>query len=99
MEKTLKNLPRKRFAMYAMFGKVENVCGNCCHLKGEKGHHRKCEVYGISSSEATDWAISWQACGAFNLESITERNLYRVLPRQIVVSDKPLEGQMEMELK
>ena len=28
--------------------------------------YRKCTVYGVSSSEATDWAKRWTACGMFN---------------------------------
>ena len=90
---------RKIMAMYDMFGRVKNVCGNCCHLKGDKGEYRKCEVYGISHSAATDWALGWQACGAFNLISVRERNLYKSLPRKIEFHDEPLEGQMEMHLE
>lgn len=89
---------RKVLAMYDMFGRVKNVCGNCCHLKGDKGEYRKCEIYGVSRSAATDWAVSWQACGAFNLISATERNLYRSLPRKIEFHDEPLDGQVVIDL-
>jgi hypothetical protein len=29
---------------------------------------RKCKVYGITSSEASDWANKYEACGMFNKE-------------------------------
>ncbi len=88
---------KKIIAMHKMFGKVKNVCGNCCHLIGNKGSYRKCELYGISRSEATDWALSWQACGAFNKLNLPYVDIYKSLPKDHK-QDEPLEGQIEMEL-
>lgn len=71
-------MARKKEAMYEFFGKIDNVCANCCHLLGDTGCYRKCEVYGVSHSEATDWALSWQACGLFN-QPVPTRDLYKEL--------------------
>lgn len=58
-------------AMHAYFGR-EHVhrCGDCQNLlcgeyRGKR--YAKCLRYGCSHSQATDWAKSWKACGAFNV--------------------------------
>lgn len=60
---------RKNEAMYSLFGKADGKCRDCCHLKGGVNEYRKCRIYGVSASEATDWVLSWQACGLFNKDS------------------------------
>lgn len=89
---------KKLIAMHKMFGKVKKICGNCCHLKGDKGCYRKCELYGVSNSSATDWALSWQACGAFNLQNLPYTNIYKSLQHD-KKSDEPIKGQLEMVFK
>ena len=47
-----------------------NKCGDCCNraryeYRGKT--YRKCERYGESHSDATDWADSWMACGKYNV--------------------------------
>lgn len=84
--------------MYRLFGRCNGqICGTCFHLKEKKRDriYRKCLVYGVSNSEATDWAKSWGACGMYCRE-------YH--GREIVFSVKkgnheyvPLEGQIELE--
>lgn len=58
---------RKIDKMQLLFGTTPGEkCRDCYHLKGGVNEYRKCEVYGESSSEATDWALRWNACGLWN---------------------------------
>ena len=62
---------RKLAAMHARFGIDEShKCKDCNHLISYTANRRwyKCECYGNSSSEATDWRLKWIACGLFNQE-------------------------------
>ena len=62
-------LYRKIDAMHKRYGVVENhKCKECCNLVTHTYDKKyfKCTAYGTSSSEATDWAKKWQACGLFN---------------------------------
>ena len=56
---------RKIELMHELFGTADGTCGDCsnlvCHIWDKR--YYKCKVYGISNSEATDWALRWQACG------------------------------------
>ena len=60
---------RKIEAMRERFGPGPGTCGECSHFV--KGQYRtktlqKCEVYGMTHSEASDWAQKWEACGLKN---------------------------------
>lgn len=55
--------------MWGLFGRdCEHTCRECNHLKKyEQGRvFNKCECYGISSCESTDFPVSFFACGLFN---------------------------------
>lgn len=59
---------RKIDLMHKLFGKSRNglLCSECKHFyrKDARGTlRRKCEVYGDSNSEATDWKATYPACG------------------------------------
>ena len=87
-------------AMHDMFGYANDFCKNCCHF-GEYRYNRKyfkCKIYGVSSSEATDWRKNWQACGAFNVVTVRERDIYKYLARNKAKKDEPCEGQICMEI-
>ena len=60
---------RKIEAMHNKYGIVENKCKYCCNLCSYRANKvwYKCKVYGISNSEATDWAQRNIACGMFNI--------------------------------
>lgn len=83
--------------MHNLYGHYDDKCKNCMHLIKEHGYNKnyyKCEVYGISNSEATDWRLKYDACGLFNKET-PHRNLYKVIkPMKVQVV---LDGQMEMQ--
>ena len=60
---------RKIDLMHREFGKMYgNTCGECSNLTEHRYDKRyyKCKVYGCTSSEASDWAKKWLACGMFN---------------------------------
>lgn len=63
---------RKIELMHELFGRIEgHSCGECTNLVCGRYHDRilrKCEVYGLTHSEASDWAKRWEACGLFNRE-------------------------------
>jgi hypothetical protein len=59
--------------MYKLFGKSEHICKECKHFRKidtagvmSRRSVQKCECYGITHSESSDWAQKWQACGLFN---------------------------------
>ena len=88
--------------MYAVFGKGEGLCKDCSHrlsIYTHCKHFNKCEVYGNSASEATDWKVNQQACGAFN-KDVPNREVYKAFAhaRHVVVDNEQMPGQMEMEL-
>ena len=80
--------------LYEMKGPFR--CADCCHLICRYWNGRnyyKCEVYGDSASEATDWKKSNIACGLFN-QPTEICNVVRAVinKREEVV----LDGQIEM---
>ena len=67
--------PRKIDLMHRQFGKYSSkglhICGECSNFIRYRYHdklYRKCTVYGVTSSEASDWARKYEACGMFNQE-------------------------------
>ena len=101
---------RKIDAMHDLFGIMEGKrCGFCPHLRRiirDRAYY-KCECYGISSSQATDWAKSWMACGLadgkdnYLMQQIQSRggdviNMLKHEPRAILQRDE-CEGQIRME--
>ena len=61
---------RKLALMHQQFGRCEgHICGECSNLISGRYRGRilrKCRVYGLTHSEASDWAKRWAACGIFN---------------------------------
>ena len=95
---------RKISVMHKLYGiDWENTCKGCSHLIGGKYHDRqyyKCEVYGMTHSEATDWRRSWQACCLRNAPIDMEHfvPVIEYKKRAPKSPEPPLEGQMRMEV-
>lgn len=95
---------RKIALMYKFFGKrYGHTCGECRNLVKGRYHDRiltKCEVYGLTHSEASDWAGRWQACGMFNLTWDKQPVIREVVPerKQKEADNTPLEGQISLEV-
>lgn len=88
---------RKIDLMYAKFGKGQGTCKECSnYISGlyKDRSYRKCEVYGVTRSEASDWKASYQACGMKN-SLWTGRNIIEcVTPEKSVLVQ--LAGQTEL---
>jgi len=94
-------MTRKIDSMHEMFGvRADRRCEDCDNLlQGDYHgrHYRKCTVYGVSHSEASDWRKSYIACGRYNKEWTGHRTVMdlRTLGKDAPV--EPCEGQMSME--
>lgn len=95
---------RKIALMYRLFGVCEgHTCRECSNLVKGRYHDRiltKCKVYGLTRSEASDWAGRWLACGAFNQEINRGPVIRDVVPdrRKNETDNSPMDGQMMMEV-
>ena len=96
---------RKIQAMHNEYGRVNgHMCSECCNLSSytQSRTWYKCEAYGNSSSEATDWAKRNIACGMFNkpFDKSQRLPLIEKLKREPRQSDEePIEGQILMEVE
>ena len=91
---------RRIEAMYAMFGKGTGICKDCKYFRGSVGSYKKCRVYGISSSEVTDWRMKWPACGLKDKEYTGDTPIIEVLKHSKKdLCESQCDGQLEMELK
>jgi len=95
---------RKLELMHRMFGKDEaHTCGECKNMVEGRYRSRtlrKCRVYGLTHSEASDWAKRWTACGKFNSEYAGMPIIELVRPNRtdLPVRDDPREGQLSMNV-
>ena len=91
---------RKIAAMHRLFGTKEGLCRDCDHLIGGKYHNKqyyKCELYGVTHSEATDWRLSYQACGMYNIQTwANPEPIIDTLKRS--PKDVTVDGQFRMEV-
>ena len=90
---------RKIELMHEMFGKNEKYCcAECDHFRKINYHdktYRKCEVYGLTRSEATDWKASNVACGLAPDKTYMGRNVVEmVTPHKD--SDEHINGQISI---
>lgn len=94
---------RKLELMHCLFGALpEHTCGECCHIVCSwhgRRPVRKCSVYGVTHSIASDWAKKWVACGKWNQPYAGRPVIKLVRPdraRPEPKSDEPLEHQMSL---
>lgn len=94
---------RKIDAMHKLFGMAPLECRQCPHLTrmyARAKKYIKCKAYGLTASEASDWKLSNIACGLITgplpkgFVPVIER--LKHAPR--ASDDKPIEGQMKMEV-
>jgi len=87
---------RKIDKMQALFGVTPGKkCRDCNHLKGGVNEYRKCECYGDSSSEATDWALRYDACGLWN-KPYNGLPIVRLNKGSVKKPEEQIEGQMNL---
>ena len=95
---------RKIALMHRLFVVCEgHACRECSNLVKGRYHDRiitKCKVYGMTHSEASDWAGRWQACGMFNKTWDKQPVMREVVPerKQKEADNAPLEGQISLEV-
>lgn len=62
---------RKIELMYHLFGRGEpdTKCATCEHLVSYTANRKwyKCECYGETRSEASDWRLKYPSCGLYNM--------------------------------
>lgn len=88
---------RKIDLMHREFGfSPGNKCKTCDNLIVQQANRRyyKCEVYGATDSEASDWRLSYDACGMYNKEYDGGDMIRLVRPDK--APDTPIVGQMAL---
>lgn len=89
---------KKIALMHRLFGvETGHVCGECINCISRRYRTkvlRKCAVYGLTHSEASDWAKSWTACKMFWHE-YSGRPVIE-LRKSYPEPGKPLDGQMDL---
>ena len=86
--------------MYSLFGVASGEkCKDCMHFYRNQTRagnlYRKCEVYGNSNCESTDWNASFEACGLFNIET-EQRDLIHTFKPQRKMREE-LVGQISLD--
>lgn len=95
---------RKIDAMHAEYGYGGGTCKDCIHLQRMTQRsgkvYYKCELYGDSASEATDWRVGYLACGMINkpLPALYTPmiDVLKRAPRKLAVEE--LDGQMRLDV-
>ena len=87
---------RKHELMYQLFGKADGLCKNCKHYRYHDYNRHKCEVYGDTRSEASDFAGNRQACGLFPDKPYNGRNVIELVHRGKEKEDYSVEGQLSL---
>jgi hypothetical protein len=92
--------------MHRLFGEMpDKRCAECKHFISGEYHDRrlfKCELYGLTHSEATDWRKSYTACGLYNMH--VKRSLWVDVLTRLKWGNAPkaprpvVDGQIEMEV-
>ena len=86
--------------MHSLFGvALGKKCKDCMHFYRNETRagklYRKCEVYGNSNCESTDWNASFEACGLFNTETEQRDMIHTFMPQRKMREE--LEGQMSLD--
>lgn len=90
-------MARKIDKMHELFGiRWEKKCKDCMHLKGGVNEYRKCEVYGESASEATDWALKYTACALWNEPYNGGIPIVNLNKGRRKHQEEPIEGQISL---
>lgn len=89
---------RKIKLMHELFGKGPDAsckgCSNILRIRWHDKSYRKCSVYGTTHSDATDWCVSYPACGMYCKE-YTGANVVRLVHPD-KKEDLPIDGQLTM---
>lgn len=89
---------RKIDLMHDLFREVTNkTCKDCCHLVSYTASKTwyKCECYGISNSEGTDWRLKWTACGLIN-QDYDGNPVVKMVQKKTTKKETVMEGQVSL---
>lgn len=91
---------RKIDAMHSIFGiDPQHKCKDCEHLCSYTASRKwyKCEVYGTTRSDATDWRLSNTACGLYPNKEYKGRPVIETLKGNHAHKEEGhIEGQMTL---
>lgn len=91
---------RKTELMHELFGKEEGRrCQECAHLIKIYYHGKilkKCCVYGLTHSEASDWRQKYEACGLIN-KPYTGRKVIELVKRGFQCEETHIPGQYSFD--
>lgn len=91
---------RKIDLMHHEFGRYEShICAECENIvtiwyRDKK--IRKCKVYGVTHSEASDWTKRWTACGMFN-KTYNGRPIIKLVRKCSSAANEPLKEQVSFD--
>lgn len=91
-------MKRKIDLMHDIFGELpEKRCKTCDHLikRQYARTHYKCECYGTSCSESSDWKVSNVACGLWNKPYFGNPGI-KLVDRSTKKPEIEIPGQMSM---
>ena len=92
-------MAKKIDRMHEMFGRGSGRCGDCCHFVTLDYHNvtlQKCEVYGLTHSEASDWVKKWESCGLYNKPWNGDVPVIELTGKR--VREEQCDGQLRLEL-
>jgi hypothetical protein len=95
------NKMRKIEIMHRLYGvRNDHICGECSNFYEFRYNKKyfKCEVYGHSSSEATDWRKYYVACGHFNKPPTAASRPVKEYAKREPAPIEILPGQMRLEI-
>lgn len=81
--------------MHKLFGELpDRKCKDCQHLCSYTASRKyyKCDIYGNTSSEASDWRLKYTACGMID---VSEYKGIPIIKRARSLSWKPKDAQIE----
>lgn len=92
---------RKIDLMHKLYGEIpDRKCKDCQHLCSYTANRKyyKCECYGQTASEATDWRLKWTACSLIDVEVLSEYPVVRNLRYLNGKTKEPIEVEGQTSL-
>ena len=92
---------RKIDLMHKLYGEIpDRKCKDCQHLCSYTANSKyyKCECYGQTASEATDWRLKWTACSLIDVEVFSEYPVVRNLRYLNGKTKEPIEVEGQTSL-
>ena len=87
---------RKIELMHKHFGVADGKCKDCRYFSPANGGYSKCNIYGRSCSEATDWSGRYQACGLKNVENPPDVPVVKMVRPDKEIRGAPVPGQYSL---